>query len=75
MKEQKLKYSVPEKSLAKTFEILTNEGSYRILSAPYLSYQILMRLNVVCKIAILSKLSFLEANIKSFLKQTKENKD
>ena len=26
------KLSAPERSLAKTFEILTNEGSYRILS-------------------------------------------
>ena len=53
------KLSAPERSLAKTFEILTNEGSYRILSGPYLSYQIMMRLNAVCLIAFLSEWSFL----------------
>ena len=28
-------FAEPEKSFAKTFEILTAEGPYRILSAPY----------------------------------------
>ena len=57
-------FSAPEKSSAKTFEILTNEGYYCILSAPYRSYQILVRLNAVCIIAFLSEWSFLSKHRK-----------